>query len=248
MRILGIIPARFSSTRFPGKPLADIHGKPMIQHVFEQSLKATSLDEVLVATDDNRIEKTVVNFKGKVLMTYPNHQSGTDRCAEVIEILAESNIHYDVVINIQGDEPFIDPKQIDLVASCFDDPAVSIATLAKKIDNEDELFSPHVNKVIWNKKNHAIYFSRHPIPFMQNVEKKFWIKKRDYFKHIGIYGYRTIALERITKLPQGSLEKSESLEQLRWIENGFKIHVEETPYDSKSIDTPKDLSEFLNNT
>jgi 3-deoxy-manno-octulosonate cytidylyltransferase (CMP-KDO synthetase) len=248
MRILGIIPARFSSTRFPGKPLVDIHGKPMIQHVYEQCLKAASLDDVVVATDDSRIQKAVSGFGGKVMMTSTEHESGTDRCAEVIESFIKSNIFYDVVINIQGDEPFIEPQQIDLVASSFNDPEVSIATLAKKIDNDKELFSPHVNKVIWNKNNEAVYFSRHPIPFLQKVEKSLWIENRVFYKHIGIYGYRVVTLNLITKLEQGSLEKAESLEQLRWIENGYKIHVKETPFDSKSIDTPEDLSEFLNNT
>ncbi|MBN2175968.1 MAG: 3-deoxy-manno-octulosonate cytidylyltransferase [Bacteroidales bacterium] len=247
MRILGIIPARYASSRFPGKPLVEIDGKTMIRRVYEQSQKAKSLTDVIVATDDVKIEQEIIGFGGKVMITSTKHRSGTDRCREVIDNLEASGEHYDAVVNIQGDEPFIESQQIDLITECFQDRQTEIATLAKKIQKSSELFSPNVNKVIWNIRGEAIYFSRNPIPFMQNIAKDEWINKGVYYKHIGIYGYRTETLKKITRLEPGRLEIAESLEQLRWIENGFKIVVRETPFDSISIDTPEDLSEFLNN-
>ncbi len=231
--ILGIIPARYGSTRFPGKPLIDIGGKSMIQRVYEQSLKSTSLKKIIVATDDERIAEHVLNFGGEVSITSSTHQSGTDRCAEVLH---NEKGEFDIVINIQGDEPFINPAQIDLLAVCFDDIEIQIATLIKKIVLEEDIRNPNIVKAIRNFKNEAIYFSRSPIPYRRNPEAEI-----SYFKHIGIYGYRSDVLREITKLPIGNLEKAESLEQLRWVENGYRIGVKETIIESLSIDTPDDL-------
>ena len=231
--ILGIIPARYGSTRFPGKPLIDIGGKSMIQRVYEQSLKSSSLKKIIVATDDERIAEHVIKFGGEVSMTLSNHQSGTDRCAEVWQ---KEKGAFDIVINIQGDEPFIDPKQIDLLAECFNDSQIEIATLIKKLTLEEDIRNPNIVKAIRNFKNEAIYFSRSPIPYRRNPEAEI-----HYFKHIGIYGYRSKVLMEITKLPIGNLEKAESLEQLRWVENGYRIGVKETTMESLSIDTPDDL-------
>lgn len=237
MKILGIIPSRFASTRFPGKPLVEIEGKSMIQRVYEQAKKATCLSDVIVATDDERIFNHVSSFGGKVIMTSPSHESGTDRCAEVISKLTEK---FDVVINIQGDEPFINPKQIDQLCACFNDPQTQIATLIKKI-NADELFNINKPKVIKSIDDFAIYFSRNPIPFFRGVEKENWLKEHTYYKHIGIYGYTSKTLQKITQLPLSLLEKAEGLEQLRWLENGYKIKVAETNLEANSVDTPDDL-------
>ena len=241
MKITGIIPARFASTRFPGKPLIDIAGKSMIRRVYEQAGQCKLLSQVIVATDDQRIYEHVIDFGGQAQLTSALHQSGTDRCAEV----ALSHPDSDVFINIQGDEPFIDPRQIDLLCRCFDDPAVSLATLIKKITAFSELTSPNTPKVIINKNDEAIYFSRTPIPFQRDQAVEIWLDKHSYFKHIGIYGYRKEALEQITKLPVSSLELAEALEQLRWIENGFKIKTAQTDLESLSIDTPEDLQRAL---
>lgn len=246
MKIIGIIPARFASTRFPGKPLADIMGKPMIQRVYEQAVKSASLSGVVVATDDDPIAKAVKQFGGEVMMTNPGHLSGTDRCNEAAEKLIAGGWRMDAVVNIQGDEPFIQPEQIDMVCSCFSDPEVGIATLAKKIGSAEELFSQSVNKVIVNKFNNAMYFSRSPIPFLQGVSREEWHRTFTYYKHIGIYGYRVGVLKAITALPPSGLEKSESLEQLRWLENGYAIRVLETHLESFSVDTPDDISKFTN--
>ncbi len=247
MKIAGIIPARYASTRFPGKPLAIIGGKPMIQRVYEQALKAASLNQVFVATDDLRIEKAVIDFGGKVVMTSENHKSGTDRCMEALDKIQKSGILYDVVVNIQGDEPFIEPGSIEILTSSFQNPEVQIATLAKKITSSADLFNHNVNKVILDKHNNAIYFSRQPIPFIKNHEPETWVNMFDFYKHVGIYAYRASTLRKITQLQMSSLEIAESLEQLRWIENGFKIHVDLTDYDSIAVDTPDDLLKFLNN-
>ncbi len=246
MKVLGIIPARYASSRFPGKPLIEINGKSMIQRVYEQASKSDSLDKVIVATDDDRIKHAVEAFDGNVMLTSENHKSGTDRCNEVIESLSLENHFFDVVVNIQGDEPYINPTQINQVVSCFSDLGVEIATLAKRITTQEELFNSNINKVIIDKTKNAIYFSRHPIPFQQNEPQKNWLNKFDYFKHIGIYAYRTEILEKITKLQRSKLEIAESLEQLRWLENGYKIRVMETDYESIAVDTPEDLSKFLN--
>ena len=238
MKILALIPARYASTRFPGKPLADINGKPMIQCVYEQAKKCKSLSEVVVATDDERIEKAVRKFKGNAVMTSSKHESGTDRCYEAMKKLGGN---YDAVINIQGDEPFIHPEQISKVANCFKDATVQMATLVMKLDNRNELNNPNTIKVIINKKKEAIYFSRTAIP--HHREKDF--PMHAYYKHVGIYGYRTDVLAEITKLERSSLEIAESLEQLRWLENGYKISVEFTAHESHSIDTPEDLTNAL---
>ncbi|WP_026898516.1 3-deoxy-manno-octulosonate cytidylyltransferase [Daejeonella oryzae] len=241
MKILGIIPARFASTRLPGKPLLDIGGKSMIKRVYEQACKSKFLTDVIVATDDYRIADHVKLFGGKAELTSVSHQSGTDRCAEVSNNYPE----YDIIINIQGDEPFIDPGQIDLLCNSFNDASVSLATLIKLINNPEELFDPNIPKVIVNKLGQAIYFSRAALPYYRGSEPSNWLNIHPYFKHIGIYGYRNFALKLITELPVSSLEKAESLEQLRWLENGLTIYVSETNFESLSIDTPLDLEKAI---
>lgn len=240
MKILGIIPARYASTRFPGKPLVDIGGKTMIQRVYEQA-KLANLDHVVVATDDDRIAKEVERFGGEYILTGSHHQSGTDRCAEVAQQLPG----FEVVINIQGDEPFIDPAQISLVASCFEKENVQLATLIKEIHNEEELFNPNLPKVVVNTAGEAIYFSRNPIPYIRNAEKENWAKSHQFYKHIGIYGYRTTTLFEITQLSPSSLELAESLEQLRWIENGYQVQTKVTTLETIAIDTPEDLQKIV---
>lgn len=241
MKVLGIIPARYASTRFPGKPLIDIQGKSMIQRVYEQALKATSLNKVVVATDDERIAEAVSNFGGEIVMTGSTHQSGTDRCAEVSQHFPD----FDTVINIQGDEPFINPKQIDLLVSCFEEENVQLATLIKEIHTEEELFNNNIPKVVINSKQEAVYFSRHTIPYIRNVEKDQWLNAHQFYKHIGIYGYTTATLYEITKLQPSSLEIAESLEQLRWIENGYTIQTRITAIETIAIDTPEDLNKII---
>ena len=241
MKILGIIPSRFASTRFPGKPLVQIQGKSMIQRVYEQASKSILLADVVVATDDVLIANEVTRFGGKFVMTASTHISGTDRCAEVIAKLPGFNS----IINIQGDEPFIDPLQIDLLASCFDDAKVQIATLIKKIDSQEDLFNESIPKVVLNDRNEAIYFSRQTIPFLRNIEKTEWLERGTFFKHIGIYGYTIDALLQITRLQPAKLELAESLEQLRWLEAGFKIDTRTTSIETLAIDTPEDLNKLI---
>lgn len=246
MKIIGIIPARYQSTRFPGKPLSIINGKSMIQRVFEQAQKSKLLSKIIVATDDKRIFDHVKSFGGNVMMTSAKHKSGTERCAEVIKKIKNS---FDVVINIQGDEPFIHPQQIDLVAKILDatptpspkERRTEIATLIKKISSEKDLLNENIVKVVANKNLEAIYFSRHPIPFLRGEKINSWLKKNSYYKHIGIYGYRKKTLLKIVKLKPTPLEITESLEQLRWIESGYKIRTATTTHESIAIDTPKDL-------
>lgn len=240
--ILGIIPARYASTRFPAKALADIGGKSMIQRVFEQVRKSKLVTEVIVATDHQEIFNHVKSFGGTVCMTKESHASGTDRCYEVL-VLQEKK--FDYVINIQGDEPFIQPGQIDLLAKQLDDKT-EIATLIKKIEDPEQLFNPNVVKVVIDKNNIALYFSRSPIPHVRNTLEKEWITKSVFYKHIGMYAYRSDILKQLTNLPQSSLEKAESLEQLRWLESGFKISVAETNVETIGIDTPEDLNKALN--
>ncbi len=237
MKTLGIIPARYASSRFPGKPLVDIAGKSMIQRVYEQAKKCADLTEVIVATDDERIFNHVTGFGGVVVMTSPNHASGTDRCAEV----ALQHSQYEVIINIQGDEPYIDPAQISKLAACFTANDTQIATLIKRIKTEQELFNVNSPKVVINNSSEAIYFSRSPLPHIRGEQQQNWLEYYTFFKHIGIYGYRADILQQITKLPVSSLEKAESLEQLRWIENGYRIKVAETELETHAIDTPGDL-------
>ena len=237
MQILGIIPARYASTRFPGKPLIDIAGKTMIQRVYEQACKAKLLSKVMVATDDERIVQEVLSFNGKVAMTRSDHQSGTDRCAEV------ANRFQDIaaVVNIQGDEPFIDPAQIDLLIMRLMEKTVEIATLVKKMDSLEDLMNPNTAKVVLNKQKEALYFSRSPIPFLRGVEPKKWLKQATFYQHIGIYGYKKATLLAIAQLPKGQLELLESLEQLRWLEHQYTISVALTDKATFGIDTPEDL-------
>jgi 3-deoxy-manno-octulosonate cytidylyltransferase (CMP-KDO synthetase) len=245
MKILGVIPARYGSSRFPGKPLADILGKPMIQRVYEQAKKCLLLDDLIVATDDERIASCIQSFRGNVMITPENLNSGTERCNAVV-INFSGGAAFDVVINIQGDEPFIDPQQISQLAGCFLSEKVVIGTLVKKITQPDDLINPNVVKVVFDRNYKALYFSRHPIPFLRGTEPKNWLNGANYYKHIGIYGYRTGILKSITQLPVSPLEKAESLEQLRWLENGYSIYVKETDYESIAIDTPGDLLKITN--
>ncbi|MEO6150858.1 MAG: 3-deoxy-manno-octulosonate cytidylyltransferase [Mucilaginibacter sp.] len=241
MNILGIIPARYASSRFPGKPLVDIGGKSMIQRVYEQAKKCSSLAGVIVATDDQRVFDHVTGFGGMVTMTSAEHESGTDRCAEV----ALQYPQYDIVINIQGDEPYIDPEQITKLAFCFADTNTQIATLVKKINTPQELLNPNSPKVVINKLSEAVYFSRAPLPYLRGVEPGEWPQHYTYFKHIGIYGFKAAILQQLTKLPVSALETAEKLEQLRWIENGYRIKIAETELETHAIDTPEDLKLLL---
>ena len=243
MKFVGIIPARYASTRFPGKPLVDILGKPMIQRVYERASQV--LDTVVVATDDQRIYDAVVQFGGRVVMTSENHKTGTDRCYEALTKLPET---YDVVINIQGDEPFIAIDQIEALKNCFVSDQIQLATLVKPFDANtsiDELENPNTPKVILSQTGEAICFSRSVIPYLRGVEKSQWAAAHTYYKHIGIYAYRTDILAQITKMTQTPIEKAESLEQLRWLENGLHIHVAITHSDNHSIDTPEDLQRVV---
>ncbi len=239
-KYIGIIPARYASTRFPGKPLAVIEGKTMIERVYTQAQKA--LDEVVVATDDDRILNEVERFGGRAVMTSPNHRSGTDRCREA---LALSGSDATVVINIQGDEPFIAPSQIEALKRCFDRPDVDIATLARVFDKSkgfDALFDPNVVKLTRSLRGDALYFSRSIIPYVRGHEWKEWLDTAEFLTHVGMYGYRSRVLDEITRLPQSSLELAESLEQLRWLQNGYRIAVDLTSEPTIGIDTPDDLA------
>ncbi len=235
---LGIIPARFASTRFPGKPLTDIAGKSMIRRVYEQACQAKSLDKVVVATDDERIFEHVESFGGAVMRTRADHPSGTDRCAEVARHFPVAQL----ILNIQGDEPFIQPEQIDLLTeTLLRQSRFTIATLAKKIDDPALLQNPNVVKVVFSKKQGALYFSRHPIPFLRGTSPEHWLEHQAYFKHIGLYGFRRQALLRVARLAPTALERAESLEQLRWLEHGIRIAVGITEWETVGIDAPEDL-------
>lgn len=240
MKFIGIIPARYASSRFPGKPLADIGGMTMIERVYNQVKDV--LDAVCVATDDERIEAAVRSFGGNVVMTSDQHRSGTDRCYEAYTKVGAG---YDVVVNIQGDEPFIRPRQVEILKACFDDPSTCIATLVKPFgpdaDFEKDLFNPNSPKVVLNKNSEAMYFSRSVIPYMRGKNYKEWLPNHTYYKHIGLYAYRAETLKEITRLPQSPLELVESLEQLRWLENGYKIKAGITHEETVGIDTPEDL-------
>lgn len=241
MKILGIIPSRYASTRFPGKPLISLNGKTMIQRVYEQA-SASNLDKVIVATDDNRIYDHVLSFGGEAMMTSLDHLTGTDRCVETYIKLGEQ---YDAVINIQGDEPVIRPSQLDLLSFCFNDDSCEIATLAVKIEEQEILTDSSKIKTVLDHNSNAIYFSRQPIPYQQKPIEE-WLSNHKYYKHVGIYGFRSDILLELGKLPASNLEKAESLEQLRWLENGYKIQVKITEFDSISIDIPKDVDRVLN--
>ena len=240
--IVGIIPARYASTRFPGKPLIDIQGKTMIHRVYEQALKSKHLDKVIVATDDERIFNHVKDFGGEAVITAEHHPSGTDRCWDALQQL-KGNFQY--VINIQGDEPFIQPEQIDELAAILKDGTVELATQMILVDNHEILFDKGEVKIVLNTNKEALYFSRMVIPFIKGVDEKDWHLHHDYYRHVGMYAYRKDILEKITKVPVSSLEKSESLEQLRWLENGFNIKCVTTKYESHCIDTPEDVDKVL---
>jgi 3-deoxy-manno-octulosonate cytidylyltransferase (CMP-KDO synthetase) len=240
MNFIGIIPARFQSTRFPGKPLVILGDKPIIQWVYENAKKA--LEDVYVATDDERIFQAVEAFGGKAVYTSPNHQSGTDRCAEAAQKVAEK-LNFDVVINIQGDEPFIRPEQIEGLKACFETPETEIATLIKPITNSAEITNINRPKVVINKLQEAMYFSRSSIPFVRDSQSQEWINRHKFYSHVGMYAYRFDVLLELTSLSTGILEKAESLEQLRWLENGYRIKTAQTTFENIGIDTPEDLEE-----
>lgn len=237
-KVLGVIPARYASSRFPGKPLIMINGMSMIQRVYEQALKSELISRLIVATDDERIASHVKSFGGNVCMTLTAHTTGTERCAEAVQ---NENANYDIVINIQGDEPFIKPSQINDVVKLFCKYPFEITTLIKKISFADELNNPNVVKAVVNSNGNVLYFSRSIIPFYRNAGTETALKNFDYYKHIGIYGYQMAILKEIVLLPQSKLEKAESLEQLRWVEELYSIGAAETTEESYAIDTPEDL-------
>lgn len=243
MKFIGIIPARYASTRFPGKPLALLGGKPVIQHVYEKV--AAVLEAAYVATDDERIYDVVKSFGGQVVMTRTDHKSGTDRIEEAIEKIGGE---WDVVVNVQGDEPFVAKSQLDTICHCFDDPTTQIATLGKPFESMEAVQNPNSPKIVVDNMGFAMYFSRSVIPYVRGKEKSSWLTHYPFIKHLGIYAYRKDVLRQVTQLPQSSLEIAESLEQLRWLQNGFKIKVGTTDVETVGIDTPQDLEraeEFL---
>lgn len=243
MKFIGIIPARYASTRFPGKPLALLGGKPVIQHVYEKV--AAVLEAAYVATDDERIYDVVKSFGGQVVMTRTDHKSGTDRIEEAIEKIGGE---WDVVVNVQGDEPFVAKSQLDTICHCFDDPTTQIATLGKPFESMEAVQNPNSPKIVVDNMDFAMYFSRSVIPYVRGKEKSSWLTHYPFLKHLGIYAYRKDVLRQVTQLPQSSLEIAESLEQLRWLQNGFKIKVGTTDVETVGIDTPQDLEraeEFL---
>lgn len=243
MKFIGIIPARYASTRFPGKPLALLGGKPVIQHVYEKV--AAVLEAAYVATDDERIYDIVKSFGGQVVMTRTDHKSGTDRIEEAIENIGGE---WDVVVNVQGDEPFVAKSQLDTICHCFDDPTTQIATLGKPFESMEAVQNPNSPKIVVDNMGFAMYFSRSVIPYVRGKEKSSWLTHYPFLKHLGIYAYRKDVLRQVTQLPQSSLEIAESLEQLRWLQNGFKIKVGTTDVETVGIDTPQDLEraeEFL---
>jgi 3-deoxy-manno-octulosonate cytidylyltransferase (CMP-KDO synthetase) len=240
MQTLGIIPARYASTRFPGKPLADIGGKTMIQRVYEQAQKALPL--VYVATDDERIVAAVEAFEGNVIMTSAALRSGTDRCAEAAaKIRLDRNTNFEIVVNIQGDEPFIAPEQLQQLTKCISSPDTQIATLVKPFAPEEDIFHPNSPKVVLNADSEAIYFSRSAIPYVRNAPPEEWSRRAPFYKHVGLYAYRMAVLMQLARLQPSALELAENLEQLRWLENGFKIKVAVTGSPTYAVDTPEDL-------
>ncbi len=242
MKTLGIIPARFASSRFPGKPLADLLGKPLVWHVYSRAKQA--LDYVAVATDDKRIFQTISELGGTAIMTSDKHNSGTERCAEAVLLLEKKlNANFDLVINIQGDEPLIEPQIISTLEKNFT-PQDQIATLIKQETDAENLFDPNVVKVLIDKNKNAIYFSRQTIPYLRDIPKEKWIETHTFYSHIGIYAYRKDILLQITKLEQTTLEKAEKLEQLRWLENGYKIKTTLVDYQAIGVDTPEDLEKI----
>jgi 3-deoxy-manno-octulosonate cytidylyltransferase (CMP-KDO synthetase) len=246
MKFIAVIPARYASTRFPGKPLAILGGKTVIQRVYEQAMSV--LPEVFVATDDERIFDAVASFGGKAVMTRADHKSGTDRIEEAVETIGTDA---DVIINIQGDEPFVQPSQIETLMHLFDAPETQIGTLGKPFDTMEALMNPNSPKIVTDRRGFALYFSRSVIPYIRGVEQGDWMRHYPFLKHLGVYAYRREVLAEVTRLPQGLLEKAESLEQLRWLENGYRIRVGLTDVETVGIDTPDDLlraEQFLINT
>lgn len=246
--IIGIIPARYGSTRFPGKPLADIGGKSMIQRVLEQASQATSLAKVVVATDDDRIADAVRRAGFDAVMTRTDHPSGTDRCWEAYDRLVADGLikgnSTDYVLNIQGDEPFIDPAQIDELASILDGE-VELATQMATVDSAVMLHDPKEAKIVINGQNEALYFSRSAVPYLWGVAPDQWHKHHAYHRHVGLYAYRVDVLEKLTQLPPSVLERAESLEQLRWLEAGYRIKLVATTYQTPSVDCPEDIEKIL---
>ncbi|MBQ2122999.1 MAG: 3-deoxy-manno-octulosonate cytidylyltransferase [Bacteroidaceae bacterium] len=242
MKFLALIPARYASTRFPAKPLAMLDNKPIVQHVYERVVKA--FDDAYVVTDDMRIYDAVLAFGGRCLMTGVHHKSGTDRCCEALESLEAEHQHYDVVVNIQGDEPFISLSQLDAIKTCFNDEKAQIATLIKPFtptDGIEALENPNSPKVVIDNQMNAMYFSRSVIPYLRGVARENWLEKHVFYKHIGLYAYRTEVLKQITQIPYGQLEAAESLEQLRWLQAGYVIKTAVTEEETIGIDTPEDL-------
>lgn len=241
MNFLAIIPARYASSRFPGKPLALVNGKPMIQRVYEQAKK--TFKYVCIATDDQRIVSAVNDFGGEVVLT-GEHNSGTDRCLEAYNTYSKRvNIIFDTIINVQGDEPYIKPQQLEELKECFSEEGVELATLVKKITTKEELYNINSPKVVVDKNGFALYFSRSPIPFPRDIEiTESYLHNSHYYKHVGLYGYSASVLNKICNMPQSNLEKTEKLEQLRWLENGLKIKIKESEFNSYAVDTPKDLA------
>ncbi len=241
MKALGIIPSRYQSTRFPGKPLIDIAGKTMIQRVYEQASKSSLLNEVIVATDDERIFDHVKSFGGNVMMTSAEHANGTLRCGEVIK----NKTGFDVVINIQGDEPLVKPEQLDKLLELFHNPATEIATVVKRLYDSNDIENENRIKVVLDHQKNALYFSRSAIPFVQGKQTSHWPEAIHYFKHIGVYAWRTETLKKLLLLPPTELEKAESLEQLRWLYHGYKIATIETDAETPNIDTPEDVAAVI---
>lgn len=240
-RILGIIPARYLSSRLPGKPLVDIGGKSMICRVYDQCLKSASLTDVWVATDDQRIYDEITRNGGKALLSSSKHKTGTERCFEAFEILKSKGERYDVLVNIQGDEPFINPRQIDLLTAVLLDSEAPIATLIYRITNVEELWDENVVKVVCTVNDKALYFSRSPIPFVKNTERGEWMERVNFYKHIGIYAFKTTVIPELNQLQATPIERAENLEQLRWLECGYSIKTAVTVHETVSVDTPEDL-------
>ena len=236
LKFLAVIPARYASTRFPGKPLARLGGEPVIRHVWKQVTQVFA--DAAVATDDPRIYDAVEAFGGRAVMTSPDHRSGTDRCREAVDKLGGDP---DVIVNVQGDEPFIQPSQLRTVMEAFDDPATQIATLGKRFESIEAVDNPNSPKIVLDNGGFALYFSRSPIPFVRGKDRGEWLAAYPFLKHIGLYAYRADVLREVTRLPQSSLELAESLEQLRWLQNGYKIKVGLTDVETVGIDTPEDL-------
>ena len=236
MKFIAIIPARYASTRFPGKPLAVLGGKTVIQRVYEQV--SDVLEEVYVATDDDRIFQCVEAFGGRAIMTRSDHKSGTDRIQEAVEKISTDA---DVIINVQGDEPFIQPSQVETLMHLFDDPETQIGTLGKRFESLEAVENPNSPKIVTDRRGFALYFSRSVIPYIRGIDHQDWFGQYPFLKHLGIYAYRREVLAEVTRLPQSSLEKAESLEQLRWLENGYRIRVGLTDVETVGIDTPEDL-------